>query len=433
MDDVIRATGATAEDLARLPRVEPPTEGPGEYGMSRAGDEVQLAFTQHGVKLAFAALHEGSDGIHAELDVTSSVVGWMYWARLNLSSSNARRGLAKNLNACHPAPWPAILDHACRTVALEIRRGAPIEPLVPMRRSSESRYLLHKLLIERETNLLYGDGGVGKSLLALGLAVAVGLGVDLPAGLRSAGRCATLYLDWESTREEHQDRLARLLDGLGVTDRPPIYHREMARGVADDAAFLRAEVARLGVGLVIVDSLAPACGAEPEGADAAIRTFNALRSFTDATRLVVGHVSKVAAEQRSGAVRPYGSVYVLNLARNAWELRRSAEEDEEATLGFYHQKVNSGRKLPPFGLRVEGGDTGPIRFHSADLSEAADLMARASVRYRIEKALTTSARTIAELVEQTSASRPTVARTLRRLKRQGKVIPLDSARWGWRT
>src|SRR3989442_2622213 len=126
----------------------------------------------------------------------------------------------------------------------------------------------------------------------------------------------------------------------------------MTRALADEAPQLRADVARHGVELVIVDSLAPACGAEPEGADAAIRAMNALRSFAGTTRLVIAHVSKLAADQPKGATRPYGSVFVRNLARSAWELRRSDEADEELVVAAYHRKRNEGRRSSPFGLTL---------------------------------------------------------------------------------
>jgi hypothetical protein len=132
--------------------------------------------------------------------------------------------------------------------------------------------------------------------------------------------------------------------GLGV-DLPPgaILYRPMHRALADDAPRLRADLARHRVGFVIVDSLAPAAGVEPESADSTIRAMNALRSFTGTTRLVLAHVSKAAADQASGAARPYGSVFVRNLARSAWELRRAEEAGgDELLVAAYHRKDRRG-------------------------------------------------------------------------------------------
>ena len=71
--------------------------------------------------------------------------------------------------------------------------------------------------------------------------------------------------------------------------------------------------------------------------------MNALWSFAGTTRLVLAHVSKAAADQLSGAARPYGSVFVRNLARSAWELRRAEEAGpDELLIAAYHRKSTAG-------------------------------------------------------------------------------------------
>jgi hypothetical protein len=252
----------------------------------------------------------------------------------------------------------------------------------------------------------------------------------LPAGLTPAEPVRVLYLDYESCVEEHQDRLAGLLAGLGLRDAPPILYRQMIRPLSDDAAILRAEISQHQIGFVIVDSLGPACGPEPEGADAAVRTFTALRSFGAVSRLVVAHVSKAGADQRTGPARPFGSVFVQNLARNVWEVRQADDSGDDAlVLGYYHRKFNSGRKLPPFGLSIEI-DAAATTLHGHDVGQQPDLLARASLTYQLTKALTTGARTIPELVEETKGAKASISRTLRRWRKDGKVIQVDPDRWG---
>ena len=64
---------------------------------------------------------------------------------------------------------------------------------------------------------MFGDGGVGKSYLALALALAGLLARPLSARWRVAPLRRVLYLDWESGRDEQQARLWRLTRGLGST------------------------------------------------------------------------------------------------------------------------------------------------------------------------------------------------------------------------
>jgi hypothetical protein len=158
--------------------------------------------------------------------------------------------------------------------------------------------------------------------------------------------------------------------------------------------------------------------------------MTALRSFAPATRLVLAHVTKLGAEQRSGPVKPFGSAFVFNLARNIWELRK-ADEDAGADLviAAFHRKSNAGRLYPPLGFRFTFHE-GMTSLHAHDIGQAPDLLARTSLAFQIQKALAHGAQTVAALVEETSSTKDTVARTLRRLRGAGKVISLDKERWG---
>jgi hypothetical protein len=395
------------------------------------GDGLTFTWAGHGVSLAFDQLRDHSDGPHGEILVTSTPLGELHWSRLSLASAPAREGLVRKLEKVLPAaPWRGMLDRACRAVALAMRKGEPIVALKPLR-AGESRHLVPCFLLHGETNLIFGDGGSGKSLLAEMIAAAVAAGgIPLACGLTPTATCPALILDWETCREEHEDRLAAIAAGLGRPGLAGLFYRPMARALADDGSVLRHEIARLGVGLVVVDSFGPACGAEPESADSAIRCMNALRSLgPGVTRLVIAHVSKLAAEQRAGPVKPYGSVYVQNLARNVWEIRRGETDGDDLVLGAFHRKVNRGRLLPPFGLRFEFAD-GAIRLRPHDVGETADLLARTSVAYRIQKALTSGALDAEALADETGAGKDTVKRTLRRLGTQGRVIRVDATHWG---
>jgi hypothetical protein len=131
----------------------------------------------------------------------------------------------------------------------------------------------------------------------------------------------------------------------------------MSRSLADEAPRLRADLARQDVQLIIVDSLVPACGPEPEGADATIRTLNALRSFAGTTRLVIAHVNRNDADKTRGTTRPWGSVFVRNLARAAWEIKRIETDGPDLVLGAYLTKRNDGKRgIAPWGLRFAFAD-----------------------------------------------------------------------------
>jgi len=310
-----------------------------------------------------------------------------------------------------------------------IEMTRPLEP----RLAPPTRYLVERLLVGGETTVIFGDGASGKSYFALAAALAVSADIPLPCGFRPMRSAAILYLDWESCREEHEDRLPRLCAGFGISGPGlPILYRAMTRALVDEAPKVLAEARNAGVGLVIVDSLAPACGAEPETADSAICTMNVLRTFAPMTRLVVAHVSKVGADQRAGASRPFGSVFIANLARATWEIRRSEDAGSDLVLGLFHRKNNSGRLIPPLSLAFEFGETA-TRILPADVAGQPDLLIRASLSWRVLKLLAGGALPLGELVEAAQAAEPSVARTLRRLRAQGKVTRLSDGQWGIQT
>jgi hypothetical protein len=409
--------------------------GPLEPIVTPIGDELRLAWPGHQVTLDLSHLHEGREGITAELLVTSALHGEIHWGRLNLLSGPARATLVKTLERAAPvAPWALVLERACRLAALHIREGEPVICLMP-RRAPATRHLIAKLVLAGQTNVLFGDGDSGKSLTALTLMVAAGVPCALPAGLVSSSSDPVrgLYLDYEGSPADHEDRLACALEGLGLTEAPPILYRQMVRPLADEAAFIRSQISQHQVGFVVVDSLAPACGPEPEGADAAVRTFNAMRSFGAATRLVVAHVSHASAAQRTGPSKPFGSIFNFNLARNIWEVRRAEDAGPRALVqGFYHRKFNAGERQAPFGLRFEFSDDA-ITLHAHDMGQEPDLVARATLAQRVLAALRSGAFTTADLAKQVGAAELTVRRTLERLRSKGQVVSLPDTKplkWG---
>jgi len=412
---------------AREEAAKAKAEAPAPETARREGDDFTYAWEALGVTVQLTRLRDQPEGVQGE--ITVAVNGRpLHWARVNLASLSARETLVTKLGRTHAGlPWRDLLEQVCRETTRGLRASVPTIQLEPALGVQE-RHLVDKLLVAGETNLCFADGGSCKSLLALGVAVAVDKKAPLPGGLVPHQSGPTLYLDWESCREEHQERLAGLLAGLGLTAPVRIHYRRMVGALADEMPAIRAEVARLAPVLVIVDSLGPACGPEPEGTDAAIRTLNALRSLT-VSRLVLSHVSKLHADLR-GAARPFGSVYVMNLPRNVWEIRRAEEHEEAAvTIGLFHRKSNRGCLLSPFGLRFdfEGHAT---RLSAADLTADGALRERAGLTHSIRTLLRGGAQTIRELAEALEAKEDTVQKALYRLEKAGVVVRLADTKPG---
>jgi hypothetical protein len=370
--------------------------------------------------LEFAHVRDHSEGLAAELTIYRVATGERHWGKLSLASPVARASQVKAVERGGPCPGlAAILDEACYQVTRLAREGTPAVPLVAQAPTAAA-WLVPGLLPLGETSILYGDGAAGKSLLALALAVAAC--TDAPLAQAERWRVApcrgVLYLDWESRREDHAERLWGLarLHGTGepVTT---IRYRAMARGLTEELSAVAQDAARAPTDLVIVDSLGAASGAEPEGADAAVRTLNALRTLAPATRLVVAHVSKAGADMDKGRPKPYGSVYVSNLARST-VLAVAADQvaPDELMVTYHHTKINRGPKLPARALSFafDGGEIA-VRVVDPDL-------ARAGLSEQIIAALRSGAENVTTLADTTGASEATLRTTLTRLEKRGTVV-----------
>jgi hypothetical protein len=194
--------------------------------------------------------------------------------------------------------------------------------------------------------ILYGAGGVGKSIFAATLAVCVATGHRF-LGFRTM-KTEVLYLDWETDEGDINLRVRAAAAGLGIPP-PTIRYSSLVRPLEDRVAQLARYVAEVGVGLVIIDSVGMAMNAARDGADAsetAIRFFRALRSL-DTAVLAIDHVAgEDMRKAKSGAAKPYGSVYKWNSARNAFELRERKEPDAKGShLLLKHRKSNVGPRI----------------------------------------------------------------------------------------
>jgi 5S rRNA maturation endonuclease (ribonuclease M5) len=437
--------GHTVAELAAVvdaaPRLESVPEAPGPR-MTLTAEDGAIVWPD-GAGVTFSRVTEGPRGVNAELAVT-----WggreLDYGTLNLLSTRSRDGLAKKLERkVDAAPWGDYLDYACRAMVARIREGEPVVALEP-EPVTRDLYLVAPVLPIGQTCVLFGDGGAGKSLVLLALMVSVATGRALPGLGRPTVTGPALVLDWESDRASWAELLGMVAAGLGVHAGDlagRLHYRAMTSALADDARRVRADCAHLGVVLLGVDSLALASGAEPESADAAVRSLNTLRTVgPTVTRAVVAHVNKAMADQR-GPSRPFGSVFVQNIARSTWEVRRTAEDmGDDLVLGLYHRKVNRGRLHSPLSLRAHF-DADRITLHAGTLADAPDLLDRATTRQRIRVMLATGALTTDELAEALHpAPAKTVRRTLERMRdRYREVVnlpvqkPSDPLRWGLAT
>lgn len=327
--------------------------------------DVAIEFTVDRLARTRGELH-GELSVTCGLPGTRSADGHLHSARFNLSGGTTRGTLAKVLTKRAnqtDIDWEDLLEDFCRRVMAAEREGDPVIDVGALPVPLGEAYRFAPILPEKQTTILYGEGGTGKSTLSCLISVAVQTGVSPLEGWIPR-RAPVLYLDWEGGRDSINRRVRGVAMGLRIPSVVTIRYLDCRRrgalySFAEDIARM---VDREGYGLVVVDSVGMASGTSAEGTDAnegAIRLFSAF-GYLGTTVLADDHVSKAETEATNRPARPYGSIYKTNLARATFELRRQKTADGSSALLLLNTKANDADLLPAMPIKVTHGDDGAI-------------------------------------------------------------------------
>jgi len=285
--------------------------------------------------------------------------GVLHVARFNVLSSSSRSSLAKMLEKrtpTHDMDWFDGLEALCQNVIISETKGETITEvgLAPPTPAS-MHYMVEPLILKGRPAMIFGPGGVGKSLLGLTCALSVAAGREIIPGIKPAVKGPVLYLDWETTAEVINDRIQAIAAGHDFKP-SGMFYRRCVRPLADDAEELSAVVAEKKIVLVVVDSAAYAMGSQGEYGDAnesVLRLHEAIR-LIGVTSLIIDHVNKTDQRAKPGQATPYGSAYKTNAVRISWEVRKAPSVDGLA-INLYHAKSNDTALLAPIGLALDWG------------------------------------------------------------------------------
>lgn len=391
------------QDLAVAAKVSPVTAPTFEpWGMGYRATWAPNA------RLEVQGLRESrSDGIHAEVQAFWGDTRIEWDMGLNLGSVRTRDAFAKVLAEKFPDfDWRGAIRQLAEMAIDAHRKGKPLEQLDDAPAQVNTPWLLRPLLPQGLTTLLYGDGEVGKSWLALYFAVCAAEGISPSVDIQQSAPCKVLYLDWECDRETHARRVRQLCMERNST--PRIFYREMHRPLVKDIERVQEICSAESIDLVVVDSLGWAVGGNMNEPEPAIACMTALRDLPG-TKLALTHVSHAGAESRNGVGGAFGSRYFRHGCRMAWEIKRN-----ENNLGLYCRKSNVSRRPQPIGLAFEEiQEGGPVRYYSAPIQNDAELSGHLPIHESIAASLrrggpTLSVKEIAEDIEETDAKVRTV-------------------------
>jgi hypothetical protein len=414
------------------------------------GDAYEYTWPVTGIQVAFDRVGESRDGgLWAEATFARWTPGQeprlLHDTRFNLLATATKAGLVKTLErqtADEAIDWTNLLETACFLVKRRFRDGEPAVDLGLMERRPRAQWTIRPYLAPDRPAVIFGPGGCGKTWFGLTLALAAACCRPIIGQPLGDPRRA-LVLDYEANGDVHQERLDAIYRGARLGKQLPpglIFHQRMSAPLVAAAGGIRRRIAKDGIGLILIDSLAQAAG-ELEESGPIVQCFGAMRSF-GVPVIVISHVTKMSmqnADEPGNTQRrlsPFGSVYTENSAGNCWSLRRRGDEGSDASsLMLTHEKTNNHRYQPRHAYRVTftpgaDEDAPPASVTYAREDFAAAFADRMPLTDQIEHALKPGPMPIADLVETFSDERPqNVRATVSNLKRSGRIIQLQDHRY----
>jgi len=358
--------------------------------------------------------HDGTikGEILIQLETHPGVPMILHQSQFNFSTAGTRRSLAKQLAERYAdIDWIDVLETLCRRFLQIIREGEPTISLYPDDTLPPIGHYLYPFIPQERPSILFGDGGTGKSYLALLMAVCVQSGwSDNPLGFQIDEPHKTLYLDWETESDEIRYRISQLRKGTN-TPTCSIEYRRCDLPLYLDIEQVQSSIVNSKARMVVIDSLAQACGGNLNDAEVANRFFASLRQLR-VTSLVVAHTAK--GDNGEGKKTVYGSVFYQNNARNVWELRRRGIEDGGTlTLDLFHRKSNLSRlhKNWCFKIYFEDG----TRIERAEMDETVGKKILSTLQQMGKKLLTH------DLIESVASEQSSVRAALYRLRDKGVI------------
>lgn len=263
-------------------------------------------------------------------------------------------------------------------------------------------WLIPGLIPAREITMLSGDGGTGKSLLALQLAVAHAAGTDWAGQVPDRGH--TLFVSAEDDVPELHRRLAVINRAVGATvedlrnlDILPLAGRDAilaAPGPGRDILretqlfkALEAKLDELRPDLLILDTLADLFGGDEIKRPHARQFISLLRGLAIRYRLTILLLSHPSLSGMSSGAGTSGSTAWSNSVRSRLYLERPKGPEEEAGDDdrriLTTKKANYGRAGGSVGMRWSNGvfvldlatDADQMQANAADERAFLDILA----------------------------------------------------------
>lgn len=391
---------------------------------------ILLTWPDHNLSIKVSRLtaHSSDGRVTGELLISNPESGKPLYPQtsFNCTSERTRSALIKTLLSLdEDRPWVDIINQMSTLIVERVRAGEPIRELWTSEDIPAPEYLLEPILIKGLPTIIFGEKGVTKSTLALVIYACLllpwknnPLGWKVPAKSVKAA-----ILDYELPGELAQWTAKRIQIGMDLTPFP-LFHRRCRVPLADDLEQIMGWITKLNIEVIIVDSLARACGGDLIKTEPANAFFEALDKL-NVTSLILAQTSKDIDSKRKTI---YGNALFTYYARNIFELCRSDFlQEDEIDVGLFHRWSNLSKLYPDTGFKISFNGQGThIESQSVSVDE---FRAKVNLQKAIYDALKSGTKSPKQLAEITGGKTDTLGVVLNRLKKKGIVLNPEKGLW----
>jgi len=325
--------------------------------------------------------------------------------------------------------WVERIEYLAHAVISAHRKGQPVREVGVGPIRTTKAYRLKPILPANVPTVLFGNGGTGKSYLALVLGLLVQTG-EYRLGLEPH-QGDVLYLDYETHQDDVHERVKALKEGLGLPGQQIIRYRRCEMPLVREIDRIANLVSEYGIDLLIVDSVGQSLGGTGNDDQVVNEYFRSLRGVRT-TILLVDHVAKNALRPT-----PFGSAYKNNSARSTWEVKAKRSSLDQLSVGVWHRKVNEGNKFPSLGFEFQFTNNEHNRVERTEVKRqdtAEQFFEDMGDLDRIKEVLGEEGKIhYKDLALAIGLTPKTTSVYLSRLKRAGEVIQLGGGAWGLST
>ena len=284
--------------------------------------------------------------------------------RLNLASLSGREGFVRSLGriAKSKKEFDSHLSVAIEAVQKAIQKRPRMIRITDAPPKQDKQWLLEPFVLDKAPNILFGEGGGGKTFVALRMMLSIATGVPF-LGVAPARKCPVMFLDYEDDAAEGLDRIMKLCSSEAAKTEGSVPTLEDVQNnifyfpaggipIHDLVPQLQEKIKEHKIEFLLIDSAVLACGGEPEKAENASRYFNSLAKL-GITSLTIAHETKSENHEHV-----FGSIFWKNCTRNMWNAQseRNPVDSREISFGLFHRKCNHASLRPMVPLRIFHGE-----------------------------------------------------------------------------